>query len=378
MAQSSATRPTWAEIRLDNLKFNFKSSKSFIGDELRYMAVVKADAYGHGAVSCARTLSECGTDWFGVALPEEGLELRSAGIAEPILCLGGFWPGQEEFLLSNRLVPVVFRMEQARALDRAARDHGTKSDIHVKLDTGMGRIGIRPEAAADFAENLKQFRNLKVQGLMTHFASADKIEESNFTRSQIARFNECVEIFRQKGFKPEFLDLANSPASVAFPESRGNMVRLGGILYGLGDDVLPMDIDKPELKPVLSLHSRIASIKNVPKGETIGYSRTFRTDRDSMIATIPIGYHDGYRRALSNKASVIINGRLAPVAGRISMDWTILDVTDIPDTNVDDEVMLIGTDGTNTITAGNLAVITDTISYEITCGLGSRIPRKYT
>ena len=174
----------------------------------------------------------------------------------------------------------------------------------------MGRVGVRFDQAEEFADKLRDFPNLRVEGLMTHFAAADKLTETNFTQLQIDRFNECVKMFREKGFDPQFVDLANSPASVAYPQSRGNMVRLGGILYGLGDDVLPAEINKPLLKPVVSLHSRISMLKDVPAGETLGYSRTFTTGCDARIATIPIGYHDGYRRAFSNKAWVIVNGIL--------------------------------------------------------------------
>ena len=377
MATIFDARPSWAEVNLDNLKFNFKSAKEFIGPSVKYMAVVKADAYGHGAVPCSRALESSGADWFGVALPEEGFELRAAGISRPVLCLGGFWPGQEGRLLEENLTPVIFRLEQCETLNRAALDRGITTEVHVKVDTGMGRVGIRFDGAAEFAETLKTYRNLKVQGIMTHLASADKLDETDFTQSQIDRFDYCVRMFREKGFEPELIDLANSPASIAYPQSRGNLVRLGGILYGLGDDVLPIEVEKPLLKPVMSLHSRIAMLKKVPAGETLGYSRTFTTARDSLIATIPIGYHDGYRRIFSNRAEVVVNGRRAPVIGRVSMDWTIVDVTDIPDAKLDDEVVLIGEQTGQKITAGQLAGIAETISYEITCGISRRVPRLY-
>lgn len=377
MASENALRPTWAQINLDNLRINFNNSKSFIGSDINYMAVVKADAYGHGAVTCARMLENCGIDWFGVALPEEASELRNAGIKKPILCLGGFWSGQEGRILADNLTPAIFRVEQAEQLNRAALERGVTADIHVKIDTGMGRVGVRFDEAVDFADRLKRYPNLRLRGLMTHFASADRLEETDYTELQVRRFSSCTEMFREKGFKPEYFDLANSPASVAYPQARGNMVRLGGILYGLGDDVLPQQIEKPDLKPVLSLHSRIALLKRVPAGESLGYGRTFTTRRDSQIATIPIGYHDGYRRAFSNKARVIVNRRFAPVVGRVSMDWTILDVTEIADVKVGDEVILIGTSADRAISAGDLAGISDTISYEITCGISRRVPRFY-
>jgi len=374
---TDANRPTWTEINLDNLAFNFKSVKHFVGAKLNYMAVVKADGYGHGAVNCARRLEQADIDWFGVALPEEGLELRENGIKKPILCLGSFWAGQENLLLENDLTPVIYRLEIAEKFNRAANDKKTIADVHIKIDTGMGRIGVRFDEVKDFAESLKKFTNLRVDGIMTHFATADNLSENDFTNEQIRRFDEAVLIFEEKGFRPRYKDLANSPAAVAHQNSRGNLVRIGGILYGLGDDVLPKEIEKPALKPVLSLHTRIAYLKKVPKGETLGYSRSFTTEKDSLIATLPIGYQDGLTRRLSNKGRVLINGSFAPIVGRISMDWTILDVTDIPNVKINDEVILIGEENDKKITAEELARLTETISYEITCGIDRRVTRKY-
>lgn len=377
MPSKTSQRPTWVEIDLDDLAFNFHSVRKFVGEDLGYMAVVKADAYGHGSVECARRLADEGIDWFGVALPEEGLELRNAGITSPILCLGGFWTGQEKMVLDNHLTPVIYQLEKAESFDRAAADSGVIADFHSKIDTGMGRIGVRFDEVGAFASGLRQFKNLKLEGLMTHFAVANDLAQNDFTDLQIARFYKSVEVFKLAGFQPTVIDLANSPGAIAHPNSLGNMVRLGGVLYGLGGDVLPAGIEKPELKPVLSLHSRISHIKRVPRGESLGYGRTFSTERDSMIATVPIGYSDGYSRSLSNKADAIVNGILAPVVGRISMDWTILDVTDVPGVKPGDEVIFIGGKGDRKISAEDLAALTDTISYEITCGIKRRVSRKF-
>ena len=377
MLESKEQRPTRADINLDNLAFNFHSVKKFVGEKLKYMAVVKADAYGHDATSCAKRLEAEGVDWFGVALPEEGSELRRFGIEKPILCLGGFWNEQENLLLENNLVPVVYQIERAESFDRAAGKRGVISEIHVKIDTGMGRIGVRSDEVRDFADKLKSYKNLRVEGLMTHFAAADNLAENDFTNEQIRRFYEAVEIFQEKGFHTVYKDLANSPGAVAHENARGNMVRLGGVLYGLGGDVLPKEIDKPPLKPVLSLHSVIAQFKRVRKGESLGYSRAFTTRRDSVIATVPIGYHDGYTRRLSNLGRVIVNGTYAPVVGKISMDWTIIDVTDVPGAKLGDEVILIGEQNGLKIDAEELARLTDTISYEITCGIDRRVERRY-
>ena len=377
MLEQSARRPTWAEINLDNLAYNLRSVKKFVGQNLKYMAVVKADAYGHNSVECARRLEAEGIDWFGVALPEEGVELRDAKIKKPILCLGGFWTGQEKLLLDNNLTPVVYQIDKAARLNQAAKMQGITSDIHIKIDTGMGRIGVRFDEVLEFSEKLKDFKNLRVEGLMTHFAAADNLSENDFTDLQINRFKESAAIFESKGFQPVFKDLANSPGAIVHEKSRADMVRLGGVLYGLGDDILPKEIEKPELKPVMSITTKIAHLKRVPKGETLGYSRTFETQKDSLIATIPIGYQDGLPRFLSNKGRVLLNGRFAPIVGRISMDWTILDVTDIPNVKLEDEVVIIGEQNGFNITAEELAQKTNTISYEITCGINRRVLRKY-
>jgi alanine racemase len=377
MPELTLHRPTWAEINLGNLSFNLESVRKFIGQDIACMAVVKADAYGHGAIECAKRLEADGADWFGVALPEEGVELRTAGITRPILCLGGFWHGQENLLLEHDLTPIIYRLESAKWLNEAAEQKGQKANIHVKVDTGMGRMGVRFDEISEFVEQLKTLSNLYVEGVMTHFAAADNLAENDFTTEQTSKLNKSVEIFRDNGFKPRYVDMANSPGAIAHPDSRGNMVRLGGVLYGLGGDVLPKDIEKPELKPVLSLFTQIAHIKKVPTGNSLGYGRTFTTKRDSLIATIPIGYHDGYPRALSNRGRVLINGMFAPVVGRVSMDCTIVDVTDVLDAKVDDRVVLIGEQNGLSIKAEDLADETGTISYEITCGIDRRVARHY-
>lgn len=370
-------RPTWAEINLGNLAYNFTSIKTFINKDVKLMAVVKADAYGHCAVECSKKLEEIGIDWFGVALPEEGLELRNNGITKPILCLGGFWKGQEEMLLQNDLTPVIYQIEKAALYNQAAKTLGAKANAHIKVDTGMGRIGVRFDEIQNFAGQLQNLDNIEFEGIMTHFAAADSFGEKGFTELQIERFNQTVEFLENKNFKFKYKDLANSPAAIAHPKSYGNMIRLGGILYGLGEDVLPDWTEKPNLKPVLSLYTQISLIKKVKKGETLGYGRTFQAEKDSIIATIPIGYQDGYRRTLSNRGRVLVNGKYADVVGRISMDWTIIDVTEIKNVKVGDEVVLIGEQENLKITTEEIAEKAETISYEITCGLNKRVTRKY-
>jgi alanine racemase len=377
MSLNYTHRPTWAEINLDNLADNFHSVKKFVGGNLKFMAVVKADGYGHNAIQCALRLEQENIDWFGVAIPEEGLELRNAGVKKPILCLGSFWFGQEEFLIENNLTPVIYQIEKAQTLNQTAAKIGVMAAIHIKIDTGMGRIGVRFDEVENFALKMKNFRNLDIQGLMTHFAAADDLSENNFTDLQINRFNEAVKLFEKQGFSPIYKDLANSPGAIAHPESLGNMARLGGVLYGLGGDILPHTIPLPDLKPVMSIYTRIAHLKRVPKGETLGYSRTFQTSRDSVIATIPIGYQDGLPRVLSNKGKVIINGQFAPIIGRISMDWTIVDVTDTANVTLEDKVIIAGEQHDLSISIEDIAQLSDTVSYEITCGINRRVVRKY-
>jgi len=374
----SNERPTYAEIDLDSLAFNLRSVKSFLKKELLYMAIVKANAYGHGAVECARRLEREGVDWFGVASPHEAIELRIDGITKPILSFGGPWPGEEGPILQYSITPVVFDLSYAERIARAARDRGVKAKIHVEIETGMGRVGVPYENVAEFAAQLKNFPELEIEGMMTHFASADDLNETEFTNLQINKFTKAVEIFRANGFTPSIIDMANSPGAVAHPASHGNMVRLGGILYGLGGDVLPPGIKHPELRPVMSVVSAISFIKKVPKGSSLGYGRTFMTERESVIGTLPIGYYDGYRRDLSNRAHVLVNGLFAPVVGRISMDWTMIDLTGVPEPAIGDKVTLIGTQDDRSMRAEDLAAPLDTISYEITCGSSARVPRYYS
>lgn len=373
---SNYARPTWAEIDTDALASNFQFVRKLVGDDVQIMCIVKADAYGHGAVVCARRLEREGAAWFGVACPEEAFELRAAGIVKPILSLGGFWRGQEAALLSQRVTPVIYRLDMAESFNRAARAIGMVADVHVEIDTGINRSGVRFEDAREFAEKLRAFKHLRVDGLMTHCASADDPTQNDFTREQIKLYDQSLNIFRAHDHTPTYKDLANSPATFAHPNARGNLVRPGGILYGLWRDILqPQDV-VPKLHPVMSVRSRIALLKTIHKGESAGYGRTFVAERDTKIATLPIGYHDGIPRALSNRGRVIIRGRFAPIIGRVSMDLTLIDVTDVFDVALDDVVTFIGADGDLQITAETLAHEADTISYEITCGIGTRVPRK--
>ena len=372
-------RPTWAEIDLDALASNFRAVKRLVGAGVRVMCVVKADAYGHGAAACARRLAAEGADWFAVALPEEGFELRRSGVSQPILCLAGFWEGQAGRCVAEKLTPVVYGFEVAEALDRAARDAGTVAEAHVKIDTGTGRLGVRYEEASEFAARLGELKNLRLTGLLTHFAAADEAARDEFTREQIGRFRAAVAEFRARGHEPAIEHLSNSAATFAHPAARGSLVRPGGVLYGLWRDAIQTaGQPPPPLRPVMSVRSRVALVKRVPAGETLGYGRTYTLGRDSLIATLPVGYADGLRRALSNRGRVIVRGQFAHIVGRISMDLTLVDVTDVRGVAAGDEATLLGESGGLCITAEELAREADTISYEITCGIGRRVPRRYS
>jgi alanine racemase len=376
---SVSGRPTWAEIDLDALAANFHIVRKRVGETVDVMAVVKANAYGHGAVRCAKRLAAEGAYSFGVALPEEAIELRSAGITQPIYCLGGFWQGQAAAVVQHKLTPVLFRIDQLEALNRAAKEAGIVADVHIKIDTGMGRLGVRFDQLSEFIDQLR-FENVNIDGLLTHFAAADDPTCEPLTENQITRFNRAVELLRTRGHRPTHLHVANSAGIFSHPEAWGNMVRPGGVLYGLWRDVLgPME-EGVKLQPVMSLHSRINLLKWVPQGETLGYGCTFEASRKTLVATVPIGYHDGYMRGLSNRAHVIIRGVLAPVVGRVSMDLTLVDVTNVFGVELRDQVTLLGPDpagGNHVITAEELAKVAGTFSYEVTCGVSDRVPRVY-
>jgi alanine racemase len=375
--ENDGRRPTWALIDLDALAANFHAVRERVGAGVKVMGVVKADAYGHGAVRCARRLASEGAEWFGVALPEEGMALRAAGIEQPILSLGGFWAGQERACIEQHITPVVYRVDMVESLNRAARDAGRVVDVHVKIDTGMGRLGVRYDEAREFAEALRLFNNIRVDGVMTHFAAADDPDRNCFTDDQVTRFKDVVGAMRERGFRPTYQDMANSAATFAHPSTWGNMVRPGGVLYGLWRDVLPPLTDLPKFRSVMAVQSHITLLKRVHKGETLGYGCAFEASRETLVATLPIGYEDGYLRDLSNRGRVIVRERYAPVVGRVSMDLTLIDVTDVKGVALGDRVTVLGRDNLLAIPAEDMAKTAGTLSYEVTCGISDRVPRRY-
>ncbi len=367
-------RPTEAHIDLRALEHNYLELRG-VAPETALMAVVKANAYGHGAVEVARRLEALGCPFFGVAIPEEGAELRGAGIKGPIAVLGGIFADQAPDIVELGLTPVVFDMTVARALDRAAKGRGMTLNIHVKVDTGMGRLGIQPADATLFFNELKGLGNLRVESLITHFAESESVDKE-FSQKQLSAFHMTAEAIKNAGTDPGSLETANSAALVDFAPSRLDMARPGIMLYGSYPDArLRASV---LLKPVMTLKTRILHLKEVPAGFTVSYSRRFTTKKPSVIATLPIGYADGVPRSLGNTGEALVGGMRAPYAGTVCMDLLMLDVTGIPGVRQGDEAVLIGTQGNETITAEEVAEKADTISYEIFCRISGRVPRIYT
>lgn len=370
------SRPTWVDINIDHLAHNFRLLKQIIGAGVAVMPALKADAYGHGATACAQALECLGADWFGVALPEEGQALRSAGITRPVLCLGGFWEGQEADGLAAQLTPVMYRLDLLERFNAAARRAGRIAAYHLKVDTGMGRLGVPYGELEGFLDRAAPFANLRLDGVMTHFASADQPDKDEFTRLQIRRFQNALAAIRERGHRPGWIHEANSAAALAYPEARGNLVRPGGVLYGMWRDVTSPQTPELDWQAVLSLKTRIVHLKTIAAGTPLSYGGTFIAERVSRIATLAIGYGDGLPRGLSNCGRALVRGRFAPMVGRVGMDLTLVDVTDIHDAALNDEATVIGKQGTNEIFAEEIAARTGTISYEITCGISDRVPRR--
>jgi len=366
-------RPTVAVIEMGALEHNYREAARR-AEGRKILAVVKAQAYGHGAVPVSRHFLRLGADMLGVALVEEGKELRTAGIDAPILLMGSLFPEQAEAVVALRLTPVVYTISVARALAGAARKQKRTVSIHVKIDTGMGRIGIAPEDALAFIMELRGLAGIDVRGLMTHFADAD-LREKQFAERQMERFELLVRDLDAAGLDISLRHAANSAAVLDFHRALFTMVRPGLMLYGYNP--LERDPDDGGLHPVLSLVTRIAYVKKVAAGVPISYGRTFVTKRESLIATLPIGYADGYSRGLSNRGEALVRGRRVPVVGRVCMDMTMIDVTDVAGVCEGDEVVLIGSQGSERITASDIAVKTGTIPYEVLCGISSRVPRIY-
>jgi alanine racemase len=372
------SRPTFAEINLTALYHNFKVIRSSIPAETGIMAVVKADAYGHGFMDISRELENFGVNAFGVAFLAEGIQLRKSGIDKPILLLGGVYPGQERKCIGFNLSTVVFTLEQALALNQAAGKLFRKAQIHLKIDTGMGRLGIRHTDTPAFLQELKQLPNIALEGVISHFASADELDESGirFTELQTARFEQVLTETLAAGFAPRYIHVANSAGALLRDLPACNLIRPGIALYGALPS--PDFQGRLDLQPVMRLKSRIAMLKWVEAGTTISYARRFTATDRTLIASVPVGYADGYPRALTNKADALVRGQRARVTGTVCMDWIMMEVTHIAGVTVGDEVVLMGTDSRgNSILVEELATAAGTIPYEIFCGISKRVPRVY-
>jgi alanine racemase len=336
--------------------------------------MVKADAYGHGAPQVAQALAREGSDAFGVATLEEAVALRQAGIREPILVVAGAYPEQLDRIVEHRLTMAVHDLESATRLDGAARDQGARLDVHVKIDTGMGRLGFLADEIESWLPQLKKLPALEITGVFSHFSQAESVQ-GEYTRSQLRKFHEVLSRLRAHGITPSLAHLANSAATITLPEAHFDMVRPGIMLYG----AYPAAEMKyqVELRPALSWKTGIMQLKKVPSGTSISYGQTFVTKRESLIATLPVGYADGYQRLLSNCGQVLVRGKRAPIAGRVCMDLTMIDVTDIANVQPGDEVVLLGGQGGGEISADEMAGWANTISYEIFTSISARVPRIY-
>lgn len=364
-------RAVWAEINLDALENNIRNIKSCIHSNAKWCAVVKADAYGHGAVAVARKAVEQGADYLAVAVLSEAVALREAGFTTPILILGATPVEASETVVDYGITQVVFTIEQAKALSAEAVRRGKPVKVHLAVDTGMSRIGVRPELAGEFARGISSMPGVELEGMFSHFALADA-EDKTFAYQQLDKFKLAISKVQEAGVEIAIKHIANSAALLEMPEAHFDMVRAGIILYGLWpSDEVKHVID---LQPVMELKAKLVYLKDLHPGESISYGCTFTAQRESRIGTLPLGYADGYTRLFSGKAQVDFHGQRAPIAGRICMDQCMVDVTDIPDIRQGDTVTLYGSE---TLTMDEAAGWLGTINYELPCMLSARVPRVY-
>lgn len=366
----------WSEINLGDLKDNLLELREKLGPKVKIMAVVKSDAYGHGAVPVARTVLENGAHMLGVGDSTEAIELRQSGILAPILVLGALIEEEIGWMVSYDITPTVHSLDLLGLLNDEARRQNKRLKVHLKVDTGMTRLGARSERAIEIAHQIKAMPHLELEGMATHLSSSFNPDESAFTSRQIALFKEVVAKIDKEGIKIPLKHIASTGAIYTHPDAYFNLVRPGGVLYGIDPGKLS-EAGLVKLHPILSLKSQVAFMKTVPTGTAIGYGRTHITSRRTRVATIPIGYNDGYPYHLSNQGSVLVQGKKAPLVGTVTMDYIMVDVTKIPGVKVGDEVVLIGKQGKEQITVEELARLIGTSPYVITCGLGKRVRHMY-
>jgi alanine racemase len=383
IAKRAASRPTWAEVSLGNLRYNYRTIQDYVGDGVTVCAVVKAFAYGHGAVECSRALEQEGATWLGVTSLDEAIPLREAGIETRILLMTGFWRGEEEEIVRLGLTPTIWELGQIELLEKAATRVGVgQHPVHLKIDTGMGRLGATTEELAQVLAALRSARHLKLEGVATHLASSEVLDAPSVA-AQLKAFEGAQRMLREHGFDPQFVHAANTSAVISHHESWNTMVRPGLALYGYylpferaGRTVSGKGL-RLAVKPVLTWKTRILSLRDMRAGQALGYGGVYVTKAPARIAILPVGYADGLNRGLSEGGRVIIREHYAPIVGRISMDLTLADVTGIPGVSVADEVILLGScDGLN-VDAREHAELARTIPYEILCAISKRVPRRY-
>lgn len=386
-------RPVWAEISLSALKQNLDAIRAYVNPPAekravprKILSIVKGNGYGHGGPQVAKALEKFGSDWFGVASSGEGIEIRRAGVRAPVLVLGGFWQGEEELLLEHNLTPAIHRCEQLLAYEAAAAKLGKKhASIHLKVDTGMNRLGIKPSDADCFAGQLAKCKHLELTGVFTHFASSEVLTDTPVgrqTQQQLDRFYSTIDRLASHKIDTGLLHLANSAAIAARPETWADMVRPGAILYGYHPGLDPAERRKQiesrlPLRPVMSLRARLINIRSIPAGEPVGYDASWVAQRPSRVAVLAAGYGDGIHRSLGNRGSVAVRGHLAPIIGIVSMDVVMLDVTDVPDAAIGDIGTVYGTDGNHTYPANVIARSIGTVSSDLFSGVSQRVPRFY-
>jgi alanine racemase len=367
-------RPTLCFIDLAALRWNLRQIKARVGPNIKILPMIKANAYGHGAPLVAQALANEGAYTFGVATFEEAVELRQAGIRQAILVVAGVYPEQVGQFIDNQLTPVAHDLEAAKRIDAAAKERRATINVHIKVDTGMGRLGFLPTEIDSWLPELQKLNALKIEGVFSHFSQAESVQ-GDYTQKQLCVFRDIVAKLRSHIMPSPLAHLANSAATITLPEAYFDMVRPGIMLYGCYPS--PAMRSQIELKPVLSWKTRVMQLKKMPTGTSISYGQTFLTQRESLIATLPVGYADGYQRLLSNRGAVLIKGERAPVAGRVCMDLTMVDVTDIANVQQGDEVVLLGRQAAAEITADQMAAWANTISYEILTSISARVPRIY-
>jgi alanine racemase len=376
-------RPVWAEVSLGAIARNLKLVRRHVGPKTEILAVVKSNGYGLGAVPVAKALQKAGAERFGVTCANEGIELRESGIRKPILVLTGFWPGEEKRFIENRLTPSVTRLDDVRDLERAARAARVKSRVrfHLKINTGMNRLGILPSEIQTFAAALADSRHIELEGTFTHFASAEDFNARQ-TDDQEQLFRECLNHMRALGISPGIVHMANSGAICARPSTFADMVRPGAILYGYYQSFDPPQKgqevrDRLPIEPSLSLRARIITLRELPAGQPVGYGARFVTERPTRIAVINAGYADGILRQRTNRGCALVRGRRVPLVGTISMDLTTLDVTGVPNAALGDIVTIYGKDGKDNIVVSDVAREIGTVTSDLLCALGRRVPRYY-